>query len=613
MPVAPAMLLTHLPQEVAHDILAYCSGRSLVLLYLSGDPRVHRQLLHVRGATSFTWKYTTSLAKIPQILTSLTSLRRIYLSGPYSLFLYGDTSPRIIFPPTLEVLELDFPKSYIYFFCSEFPAPDVTAYDRTDLNYDELYPRLHTLLIRSSKNSGLPPLPDSITQLTVYSADNGTHQGTPPITRIPKSLERAYIEVPFAEPGRNFEWPRNLHTLLLPMSTWRRLPENFPPTITKIEMAYPCTPFDRTRELQMAVNLKSAKLLGGAGTEAMVFLSELSLETLKLGRIVPNSISQWPSTLTFLECSSPLSSVYHLFELLPHGLKTLIIHSYTGELVVNAYKRLPDQLSTFIIEGPTILPDHFGSLPRSLTVCPMVSSAVLTGSDLVKLPTGLKSLHFPHRTKYMCLIDGSHLSRGPDSLTELHFDTDTTSLGDLDLRYLPRTLVHFTHLRKHGIEGSGLGFFPPTLRTLILPTCNSVGDKHIGKLPPLLTHLEFGGDNLMLTPKSFGLFPRTLNTLYISNMSSITDTKSFALLPCSLMDLSLPGLGAITDHLLRFVPNYLVRITLKLNKSLKPRALDFAKPSLQSLVLPKNSNFSHIKHPLFAPLESPSPPLEVDW
>lgn len=548
---------------------------------------------------------------MPQILTRLSCLRRIQLATDYPLFPVGNTSPRIIFPPSLEVLELDFPKSFVYFFCSEYPALEVTEYDRTDLNYEQLYPKLHTLLIRTSKNSGLPPLPDSITQLTVFSPDS-SHASTPKITRIPKSLERAYIEVPFAQPDAKFDWPRNLHTLLLPQSTWRALPVNFPPSITKIELSYPCTPFNSQQELEKAANLKHAKLHGGAGTQALQFLAEVTLESLTLGRITISETLKWPSTLTFLECTASSAMYYKLFQLVPRCLLTLILHCSAVCLPMNVYKYLPDQLTTFIIDVATIRPAHFGSLPRSLTVCPMVSSELLTGAYLVNLPSGLKSLRFSNRTNFNC-VDGSHFAKGPDSLTELHFDTDTTTLNDLAIRYLPRTLIHFTHLRKHGIEGSGLGFFPPTLRTLIIPTCYSVGDQHISKLPPLLTHLEVGGDKLMLTPKSFPLLPKSLQTLYITNMSAVTDCKSFSLLPISLTDLSLPGLGAVTDHLLRFTPPYLVRLTLKLNKSLKPRAIDFAQPSLQSLVLPKNPNFVNFTHQLFAPLRQPSPTLEVEW
>lgn len=612
------MILTQLVPEIVGQILAHCTGQELGLLYLCGNHNLLRLINHRHGAKSFFWTADVPLHEIPQIISRLPQLRSLRLDSRTNPLLSGRTRQAVIFPPSLEILELNFQGSVIYFYETSFPPPKATPSPQPWLDFSNMLPNLQHLRFHSNSLEIMNYLPNSLIHLAIFSNNDAPSAAYGNLARLPLSLEYLFVQLPLAAPPETLDWPPNLHTLLLPGSSWRRLPTDFPASITKLQLAYPSKPFNVAEEVVKARHLKALRLSYQVAQD-LEMLPYLQLETLHVDSEWLLAFSSWPVTLTSLTVRTvDRENMDSFLKDLPRTLTHLsayVIAMDIAHLRVTRYtlKNLPDLVTLQIRGGAYFSPKDFSLLPRSLTDCPCVSSDLVQGADLQDLPKGLRSISFLPRKK-QCSIDGNHLARAPTSLTSLNIEVDTGSLNDLALRYLPRTLVHFIHRRKHDIDGSGFDGFPATLRTLIIPLCNSAGDKSIAKLPPQLAVLEIGGDPQLLTAKAFSLVPRALRTLTFMNMAQVPSNAAFGELPRGIAELALPGLGSITDQVFAHLPPDLRSLMFKGNKSLTPKCLAIVRPSLVELKLPSNNNFAKVStHRVFRPSSPFTAANEYQW
>lgn len=594
------MLLHQLPPELIGAITSFTNSHDLSMLYFCGDRRLNWLLSQKLGVTTFIWTEKMDSNEIPQIASVFSSLRTVIIQNAYNLLDRSLSRPRVIFAPTLERLELRFPDSGDYFLYPVFPRTGDMKPLAPDMNVAEIYPNLKFLKYHHDSLSIVPHLPDSLVELTVWSRDITRPQKAP--VTLPSSLEYIYFSMPMLEPQpSDYKWPPKLHTLRLPRSKWARLPQNYPSSITELQLGYGCSDdYDLTVARLSNLSAASFRTLHNPNEclRIMRLVVNITLTTLHLSYHAPwDDGCSLPATLTDLDIFIKPSFVA-LFHVLPRSLTNLtLVHRGSGQLPITSahYKALPDLVKLFFRSAHKVRTEHFEALPRTLTICNALSFDI-QGVHLAHLPKGMRHLSFPPRSR-QCIVDGQHFALGPTSLTSIRFDTDTQSLNNLTLRYLPSTLLEFTHNRLHSIDGAGFVHFPRSLLELVLPTCRTVTNSSIAKLPPLLQTLVLGGDDQMLTSKSFKMLPCNLTSLNYLSMGS-TDSASFADLPATITEIDLPGLGPITNEIFLHLPPLVQTLILRSNKSLTNKCLKLLRPSLKTLRLPANSNFTGLNHPV---------------
>jgi hypothetical protein len=597
------MLLNQLPPELFEALSQFWDGRHIIKLLLTGDMATRQLMAGPRGVRNFRWKGRPVLQDIPHILSVLANLRTFSVK---SFSRRQDNSICDLLPASVETIDMQIPNSICHFF-KEPPKYSDTIFSfqfPTPIGY--IFPNLHTLSVCDARQVYgailLQNLPDSLMNVSIHYPDAPSFESAKDVfpTKLPASLESLHIDG-FYELGEEHTiWPKNLTSLRLPQCRWTLRPDRFPSTLTELDMPLNFHTDYLTEEEEIEwkkrfFHMKSLTFRSGRPYSYLIMLAEEgTLEHLEFYNAMQlHELDYVPKTVKSLVVVFRKGLDASLYQRLPRSLiKFKMSHLDDDAWWINKPQlaKLPPTLETFEVVNCEVLKSEFvGYLPKSLTFCPMLNSAVLSTASLPLLPRGLKELTIEKRSTRLP-FENYDMTSLPPALEHLRFEAVEVQITDAGLRELPRGLKTLVHLTNTSFTNLGLSLLPSNLTILHLPKNASISNAGIARLPPNLTELMLEGDEMILSTKCFKNLPPRLRGLSIKKIGCMSDA-ALAQLPSSITSLILPGNSSISDKCFKFLPRQVRRLVLRKNISLTPVCLKFIRSDLEFLNIKENPNF----------------------